>query len=234
MSRPHSSGPKRQSEPYKDFPLTWHPKGRWVKKIRGTLHYFGGRDATAQEALDEYLRTRDDLQAGRIPAPNSTGMTIKDAANRFLADREARLRIGDLTQRSWDDYHATCVRLIKHFGVGRLTADLKPHDFATLRESMSKTWGPTTIAGEITRIRVFFKFLYESALLEQETAPGNWPFRSMLPVARRTSDTRVQSSRQLDRAALTTDRPRRPGDAHRGAKEPAGGVGRAAQTPATG
>ena len=69
----------KPSKPYKDFSLFPHASGRWAKKINGKLHYLG-RWATQQnrklvrvegdgwrEALDEYKRVGDDLQAGREP-----------------------------------------------------------------------------------------------------------------------------------------------------------------------
>ena len=51
----------RLAKPYKDFPLTAHPNGQWVKKIRGKVHYFG---TDLQEALARYQEERDDLHAG--------------------------------------------------------------------------------------------------------------------------------------------------------------------------
>ncbi len=56
----------KPTKPYKDFPLFPHATGRWAKKIRGKLHYFGP-SKNPDEAMKKYLAQRDDLQAGRAP-----------------------------------------------------------------------------------------------------------------------------------------------------------------------
>jgi hypothetical protein len=45
-------------------PLWLHPRGQWCKKIRGRFYYFG---KDQEEALTEYVRAREDLEAGRKP-----------------------------------------------------------------------------------------------------------------------------------------------------------------------
>ena len=62
MAVPASPKPQK---PYPDFPLFAHATGRWAKKIRGKLHYFGSwGDPIA--ALRKYQDERDDLQVGAL------------------------------------------------------------------------------------------------------------------------------------------------------------------------
>src|SRR6516165_9156431 len=121
MSRPHSTSvtpidkPAKPSKPSPDFPLFPHAAGVWAKKIRGKLHYFGPWNDW-KAALDNYDKQKDALHAGRKPRNESEGTTVKELCNQFMADKQALVDSGELTQRSWDDYKAACVLIIKHFG----------------------------------------------------------------------------------------------------------------------
>jgi hypothetical protein len=55
----------------------------WRKKVRGRFHYFGKANEK-QAALERWLDVKDDLLAGRTPAPKGDGLTVADLCNHFL------------------------------------------------------------------------------------------------------------------------------------------------------
>jgi hypothetical protein len=142
----------KPANPYPEFPLTAHPAGYWCKKIRGNPYYFG-KWADPHGALDEYLKKKEALHAGRKPRPDAEGLTIKDAANAFLNHKQALLDAGELTSRTWGEYKEVCDLLVGQFGKARRVDDLGPDDFATLRKRMAKRWGPTRLGNTIQRVR---------------------------------------------------------------------------------
>ena len=50
----------QSAKPYPEFPLTAHPTGRWCKKVRGPVIFFGKID-DPQAALDKWLKEKDEL-----------------------------------------------------------------------------------------------------------------------------------------------------------------------------
>ena len=138
----HSSIAAAPKKPHPDFPLTPRADGRWCKKVRGKIHIFAG---TADEALEEWLRVRDDLLAGRTARPKGDGLTVRDLVNRFLTTKRQLVESGELTPRTWADYHATCERIIDSFGKTRLVDDLAADDFESLRSGIAKALGARRI-----------------------------------------------------------------------------------------
>src|SRR5437899_3714608 len=92
IGRP-SGPPLRKGEP---FPLSPHASGKWQKRIRGAIHYFGcwARRVNGtlervegdgwREALEEYRKVADDQHAGRTPRTDGNGLTVKDLGDQFL------------------------------------------------------------------------------------------------------------------------------------------------------
>ena len=139
------------------FPLTPHVSGRWMKKIRQKIHYFGewavrtnGKlerlpDDGRQAALDLWLLQKDELLAGRTPRAKGDGLTVGDLCNEFLTAKTRRRDAGEITLRSFDEYKQTTDRLVATFGRNRLVDDLASSDFESLRSDMAKQWGPVRL-----------------------------------------------------------------------------------------
>lgn len=108
------------------------------------------------------------MKAGRTPRVNrNEGLTVHDLANRFLAAKKSRVATGELSNRSFLDYHATCARILDCFGKTRLVSDLASDDFEKLRSRLAETRGPVSLGNEITRIRVVFTFAYAERLIDK-------------------------------------------------------------------
>lgn len=147
-------------------PIFWHASGRWAKKIRGHLHYFGR--GSHDTALEEYNRVKDDLHAGRLRKDREPdGMTIYRLCTRFLTAKKDQRDNGELSARAFEEYGYACKRLLKVFGRSRAVADLGPDDFAKLRKIMSRTWGPLKLKTEIIRHRTPFLWAVKRGLIDR-------------------------------------------------------------------
>ena len=181
--------PAKPTKPHKDFPLFPHATGRWAKKVRQQFSYFGkvSEDPKGEAALQLWLDQKDDLLAGRTPRVSGDGFTVSDLANRFLTAKRHLLDTRELARRTFDDYFATCERLVKAFGKKRLVMDLATDEFDSLRARLGKTWGPVSVANEINRIRVVFKFAFDAGLIDRPVRYGphfKRPSRKVLRQAR--------------------------------------------------
>ena len=145
-----------------------HATGRWAKKIRGKLHYFG-KWADPDAALQRYVEERDDLYAGRKPRRKGEGLTVKDLVNRFLLAKKARVDAGELALGTFGDQYKTCKRVLSVFGGDRLVDDLAPDDFEVLRAQIAKTYGKLSRKVEIKRVRSIFRYAYEANLIDKSS-----------------------------------------------------------------
>src|SRR5271165_2996324 len=91
--------PSKPAKPSPTFPLTAHPAGYWCKKIRGKLHYFG-KWADPDSALEEYLKVKDALHAGRKPRLDPEAITVKGVVNAFLNHKQDLMDSGELSART--------------------------------------------------------------------------------------------------------------------------------------
>ena len=65
------------------FPLFPHQSGRWAKKVRRQLKYFGKveDDPKGKKALEQWNRVKDDLIAGRTPREAQEGLIVRRRAD---------------------------------------------------------------------------------------------------------------------------------------------------------
>ncbi len=169
--RTNKSPADKPSKPYPDFPLFAHATGRWAKKIKGKHYYFGPWD-DPEGALKSFLDKKDDLYAGRRPTVESDGLTVRKLCNHYLTLKSRRRDSGELSNRSFGDYHRVCQRLIGCFGKHRQVTQLRETDFAKLRNEIAKTWGPASLGGEITRVRMVFRFALDAGLIKESIRFG--------------------------------------------------------------
>ena len=193
---------EKVKKPRPDFPLFPHASGRWAKKVRGRLVYFGktADDPKGKAALDKWLDQKDDLLAGRTPRATGDGLTIRDLANRFLTAKRAKMEAGELTPVSFADYHATCKRIVGAFGPRRLVTDLDAADFEGFRRKLAKGWSPVTLSNEIRRIRVVFHYAEQNNLIPQNVRYGSEfkpPSRRVLRKERQSKELRLFDAEEL-------------------------------------
>jgi integrase len=192
-----------------EFPLGPHPTGRWCKKIKGKVYFFGKIADGWETALTRYKEDRDALFAGRKPSPrNKDGLRLLELSNQFLHFKRGLIQTGELTMRTWYDYHHTGERLLKVFGKERLVEDLGPADFETLRANFATTWGPTKIGNEVTRTRMIFTYAFEQGLLASPIRYGptfRGPNRKTLRKVRKANGPRMFEADELRRIIESAD-----------------------------
>jgi integrase len=161
-------------KPRPDFPLFPHARGYWAKKVKGQLRYFGkvADDPEGKAALDKWLDEKDALLAGREPRAAKPEKAVCDLANHFLSHKKDLLVAGELTQRTFADYHATCARVVKAFGRTRPVDDLIAEDFRRLRAQIARHWGPVRLSTEVQRVRSIFKYGFDAGLLDKPVRFG--------------------------------------------------------------
>jgi integrase len=165
-----SNAVARPNKPRHDFPLTPRGDNRWCKRVRGKLEYFRG---TAQEAIEEWLRVKDALIAGRPrPPKDDNRLTIAGLVNTFLTFKKGLVASGEIGERSWNEYDETSGVLVDFFGRERVVEDIAPLEWQKLRESMAKRWGPTRLGNQIGRVKSICKYGFESDLLDRPVKFG--------------------------------------------------------------
>jgi integrase len=145
--------------------------GQWCKKINGRRHYFG---TDKEKALDRYERERKALEVGRDPIAPKEGYTLRELANEFLTYKRSKVDDGDLSLRSWSEYHHTCERILKTLGKDRVVAELGPDDFGKLRSAAAKKLGRRTLTKFVTLTQAVFTFALKNHRIDRPVFYGTY------------------------------------------------------------
>lgn len=175
--------PTLPDKPYADFPLFPHQTGRWAKKIKGKIRFYGrwgnvkagvvspvdAVDQSAAEALKEFQRCWPYHSEGReAPAPDDGKyVTMAQVAEAFMCNKENRLHSNELSTLSFEDYFRTCKTLVEELGGKRRVDELRPEDFESLRKGMAKGCSVVTLRNKINLARTVFKFAFDSRMIDR-------------------------------------------------------------------
>ncbi len=152
----------------KDFPLWVHgASGRWCRKVRGVRRYFGSvkSDPTGAKALEEWLRVKDDLLAGRTPRKVGSKLTVSDLCNLYLEAKDVQRKSGELSARTFADYTAVCKFILNTVDRNLVASELTPADFAKIREAMTQRWGATRVGNVVQMVRGVFSWGKQERLI---------------------------------------------------------------------
>jgi hypothetical protein len=159
---------KPSQEPHPDFPLFLHQTSQWAKKVRGKMHFFG-KDPEA--ALKLWNDEKGRILAGDAPRLHPGRCSVRDVVNRFL-EAKRRLETGELSARSWRDYHQTAARLVAVLTREKAVESPTGLDFVKLRVAIAKKRGPVGLANEITRVRSIFAFALKEKMITRPVDNG--------------------------------------------------------------
>lgn len=191
--------------PHPNFPLFHHASGRWAKKVRGKLVYFGkvAGDPKGEAAATLWNEQKDDLIAGRVPRTKNDELTMGGLASRFRVAKEQQQAAGEITNRTLCQYVQTCDRLVEFFGKSRPISDIRTDDFEKLRADISKTCGLVSLGNEINRVRIVFKYGYDADLIAAPIKYGPTFKKAKPKVLRRAvALRRTVNGKMLDAAEI--------------------------------
>ena len=125
----------KPSKPRPDFPLYPHASGRWAKRVRGKIYYFGSWADGPNAALQKWLEQKDDLIAGRKPRTrNENVLSVQDACDHYLSFIDEKVQHGERSQRWLEDLTPTLTQFANAAGRHWDISSLAPEDFQRIVE----------------------------------------------------------------------------------------------------
>ncbi len=160
------------------FPLFVHKgRGYWCKTVLGKHRYFGkvADDPQGKAALKLWLRQKDYLLAGlEPPAGEEDAISVKFVCNKFMEAKEARLRAGDLSPKTFVELKEVCAFFMSIVPGGVEAKSLVPQHFEKVLVAIQERYkSPGSRGKRVGIIRSVFKYGYENRLIERPTHFGS-------------------------------------------------------------
>jgi integrase len=128
-----------------------------------------------------------------------------------LTSKQNAVTLGDLAQRTFDDYYQICQQIVEFFGRDTPVHHLTPEDFRAYRarvaaggfgrtQKRKKQLSAVSLKNEVNRARVVFNYGFKSQLLSQPAAYGlefSRPAKHLLRRARGVSGQRYCDAIEL-------------------------------------
>ena len=110
-----SQSTKRPEKPRPDFPLHAHSNGQWAKKFKGKRCYFGPWD-DPDGAEQRWLEFQAKYTLGIDPVATRDSIVIGDVVDAFLAAKDAKVQIGELSPYTFSQYQRIGQWLLDNIG----------------------------------------------------------------------------------------------------------------------
>lgn len=153
-----------------------HPRGYWYKKYQKRFYYFYKCDDDPDGAYSKEKWQHDKLfidQGQEPPAydplscTGSTTVTVKDVCNHWIGTKETLVKVGDLKQKTYDEYFETAQFLMATVGKTLPAKLCGPLRFDQVRMALAKRYNANGQSKRITQIRSMFDTAYEDHKLEE-------------------------------------------------------------------
>ncbi|HBE70981.1 MAG TPA: integrase [Planctomycetaceae bacterium] len=165
-----------QSTTRKRPELGRHPRGYWYKKYKGRFYYFYRCDADpdATFSIEKWRHDKQYLDSDREPPvydpmnrhAGAASITVYDLCNHWLSHKETLLKLGELTQGTWDEYKATCEFLVGEVGKTLPAKLCGPQRFESIRLALARRYNINGQSKRIGQIRSIFTTAHEDAITD--------------------------------------------------------------------
>lgn len=155
-----------------DFPLTPHTSGQWCKKIKGSIRYFGPL-VDPESAKTLYESEKVAWEAGvnprtmtLLPVVDASGLSIADGLNLFLDRFQARVTMGEVSQRSYLDNKRSAKIVLRAVNRNFPIDAMQPMHWMKVEDECRKNSNATTYGGHINRILIMMKWLADNRMIK--------------------------------------------------------------------